>query len=236
MQFDVCFKCHHVEEIKPQIGLHSLCSHSISIMCGWSFCPQQLVAGIWSSQSRHRHSVKKLLRSSFVTSLHVGGIRNWRQTPCSSKQVQRLVSESLNVAKEPKVFTQPSATIPWCCPITIYAVYLCDAYHPRSPVVWSRAVYHDDRHGKPWWLATLDVSMKNNIGHGNVLLRCSDQNKPSVATKHNKKPTDWSGQAKCRMTRIRPKVVGAGIFGRCSNFDKCRPEVPGDVICGVAVE
>ena len=34
---------------------------------------------------------------------------------------------------------------------------------------------------------------------------------------------------------IRPKAVGCGIFGRFSNFDKCRPELAGDVISGVAL-
>ena len=44
------------------------------------------------------------------------------------------------------------------------------------------------------------------------------------------------GQAKRRATQIRPKAVGSDIFGRFSNFDKCRLEVDGDVISGVAVE
>ena len=35
---------------------------------------------------------------------------------------------------------------------------------------------------------------------------------------------------------IRPKAVGGGIFGRFSNFDKCRLEVAGDVIPGEVVE
>ena len=34
---------------------------------------------------------------------------------------------------------------------------------------------------------------------------------------------------------IRPKAVGCGIFGRLSNFDKCRPEVAGDFKFGVAL-
>ena len=38
--------------------------------------------------------------------------------------------------------------IPWCCPSTTYAVYLCDAFRPRSPVVWSSAAYHGNRHGR----------------------------------------------------------------------------------------
>ena len=41
---------------------------------------------------------------------------------------------------------------------------------------------------------------------------------------------------KCRVTKIRPKAVGSGIFCRFPNFDKCRPEVAGDVISGVAVD
>ena len=44
------------------------------------------------------------------------------------------------------------------------------------------------------------------------------------------------GKAKRRATKIRPKAVGSGIFGRFSNFGKGRPEVPGDVISGVAVD
>ena len=35
---------------------------------------------------------------------------------------------------------------------------------------------------------------------------------------------------------IRPKAVGCCIFSRFSNFYKCRPEVAGDVISGVALE
>ena len=34
---------------------------------------------------------------------------------------------------------------------------------------------------------------------------------------------------------IRPKVVGCGIFSRFSNFDKCRPEVAGDISSGRAL-
>ena len=44
------------------------------------------------------------------------------------------------------------------------------------------------------------------------------------------------GQAKYRATKIRFKAVGGGIFGRFTNFDKCRSEVAGDVISGVAVD
>ena len=40
------------------------------------------------------------------------------------------------------------------------------------------------------------------------------------------------GQAKRRATQIRPKAIGGGIFGRLSNFRKCRLEVAGDVISG----
>ena len=35
---------------------------------------------------------------------------------------------------------------------------------------------------------------------------------------------------------IRPKDAGCGIFGLYSNFDKCRLEIAGDVIPGVALE
>ena len=41
-------------------------------------------------------------------------------------------------------------------------------------------------------------------------------------------------QVKRRVTKIRPKAAGDGIFGRFSNLDKYRPEVAGDVISGVA--
>ena len=44
------------------------------------------------------------------------------------------------------------------------------------------------------------------------------------------------GQAKRRATKIRPKSVGSGIFGRFRNFYNCRSEVAGDVISGVAVD
>ena len=43
------------------------------------------------------------------------------------------------------------------------------------------------------------------------------------------------GQAKHRAAKILPKAIVGGIFGRFSNFDKCRPEVVDDVIPGVAV-
>ena len=44
------------------------------------------------------------------------------------------------------------------------------------------------------------------------------------------------GQAKRHDTKIRPKAVGGGIFGRFSNFDLYRTEVADDVITGVAVQ
>ena len=44
------------------------------------------------------------------------------------------------------------------------------------------------------------------------------------------------GQVKRRAPKIRPKAVGGGIFGRVSNIDKCRSEIAGYVIYGVAVE
>ena len=40
------------------------------------------------------------------------------------------------------------------------------------------------------------------------------------------------GQVKRRATKMRPKADGSDIFGRFSNFDKCWPEVAGDVISG----
>ena len=44
------------------------------------------------------------------------------------------------------------------------------------------------------------------------------------------------GQVKRRDTKIRPKAVGSGIFGRFRNFDKCRSGAVGDVISGVTVD
>ena len=44
------------------------------------------------------------------------------------------------------------------------------------------------------------------------------------------------GQAKLRATQIRPKAVAGGIFGRFSNFDKCRLEAAGEVISGLIVD
>ena len=45
----------------------------------------------------------------------------------------------------------------------------------------------------------------------------------------------FGGQTKRRATKIRPKAVACGIFGRFANFDKFRPEGFGDVISGAAV-
>ena len=49
--------------------------------------------------------------------------------------------------------------------------------------------------------------------------------------------SQWSSQAKRSTNKIRPSVIGGDIFGRffSSNFDKCQPEVAGDVISGVSV-
>ena len=44
------------------------------------------------------------------------------------------------------------------------------------------------------------------------------------------------GQEKRRNTKLRLKAVGSGIFDCFSNFDKCRPEVAGDIISDVAVD
>ena len=46
----------------------------------------------------------------------------------------------------------------------------------------------------------------------------------------------FAGQAKRRATRIRPKAVRSAVFGRFANFDKCRSEVTGDVVFGVAAD
>ena len=43
-------------------------------------------------------------------------------------------------------------------------------------------------------------------------------------------------EAKRSATKIRPKAVRSGIFGRFLNVGKCRSEVAGDVISGVAVD
>ena len=44
------------------------------------------------------------------------------------------------------------------------------------------------------------------------------------------------GQEKRRATEIRPTAVESGIFGRFPNFDKCRSEVAGNIIYGLAVD
>ena len=43
-------------------------------------------------------------------------------------------------------------------------------------------------------------------------------------------------QAKRKATKIRPKSAAGGIFGRFSNFDKCRLEVADDAISDMAVK
>ena len=54
---------------------------------------------------------------------------------------------------------------------------------------------------------------------------------------NNMKPTNWLGQKKFCATKIQPKAVAGGIFGRFfSNFDNCRLQAAGDVISDVAVE
>ena len=52
----------------------------------------------------------------------------------------------------------------------------------------------------------------------------------------NKKPINWLILVKRRATKFRPKAVGGGIFSSFSNFDKCRPEIDGDVISRVVVD
>ena len=44
------------------------------------------------------------------------------------------------------------------------------------------------------------------------------------------------GQAKCHVTKSRPKAVCGGIFDRFLNFDNCRLETASDVISGVDVD
>ena len=50
-------------------------------------------------------------------------------------------------------------SIPWCCPSMICEVFLGDAYHPRSLLVWSSTAYRGDKHGSatitcdPWRFA-----------------------------------------------------------------------------------
>ena len=44
------------------------------------------------------------------------------------------------------------------------------------------------------------------------------------------------GQVKRRATKSGPKAVGSFIFGRFQNFYKCRSEVAGDVVSGVALD
>ena len=52
----------------------------------------------------------------------------------------------------------------------------------------------------------------------------------------NKKPNKWLDQIKRHAAIIRRKTVIGRIIGRFSNFDKCRPEVAGDVILNAAVD
>ena len=52
----------------------------------------------------------------------------------------------------------------------------------------------------------------------------------------NKKSTNWLGQAKYSITKIQRYAIGGGISTVFSNFDKCPPEVAGDVISGVALD
>ena len=49
--------------------------------------------------------------------------------------------------------------------------------------------------------------------------------------KHNKKPSNWLGQAKRRATEIRPHAIG-GIL----NSYNSEPEVASDVIFGVVID
>ena len=53
----------------------------------------------------------------------------------------------------------------------------------------------------------------------------------------NQKPINWLGQKKKRRAnKVRPKAVEYSILGSTSNFHKCRQEVAGVVISGVAVD
>ena len=53
----------------------------------------------------------------------------------------------------------------------------------------------------------------------------------------NKKPTNWFGQVERRVTQIWPKAESAALSAVFfSNFHKCRPEIAGDLIYGVAVD
>ena len=53
--------------------------------------------------------------------------------------------------------------------------------------------------------------------------------------KYEQEANQLVGHAKCCTTKIRPKAVRSGIFGGFLNFDKCRSEVTGDIMSGVAV-
>ena len=46
----------------------------------------------------------------------------------------------------------------------------------------------------------------------------------------NKMPTNLWRRQKRRLTKIRSKAVGSGIFGRFSNFDKCQSDVVVDYV------
>ena len=49
-------------------------------------------------------------------------------------------------------------------------------------------------------------------------------------------PTNWWDRQDAAPLKFDPKPVGGGIFGRFLNFGKCRSEVAGEVISGVAVD
>ena len=82
------------------------------------------------------------------------------------------------------------------------------------------------------------VSMDVRLNFGDYRSnRSRDIRAAQFVNDERRRPTDTvvEGQAKRRATKIRYKAVRARIFGRISNFDKCRPKVSADVISGTAV-
>ena len=59
----------------------------------------------------------------------------------------------------------------------------------------------------------------------------------TVTTRCQQAAHQLVGQARRRATKNGPKTVGGDIFGRfLKNFDKCQPEIAGDVISAAAAE
>ena len=60
--------------------------------------------------------------------------------------------------------------------------------------------------------------------------------KSSTYHKNKQEAHQLVGQAKRRATKIRPKAIESTILGPFPNFDKCRSEIAGNIMSGVAVQ